>query len=130
MPSHFSSRAVICEAKADLPHWSKGTKGVIFKTRIDCAGTVDVAKVRCKGTLAYTLDGTGAPSVAASSDEIQEVSIRPARKATFYTPEVGSSPVDWSGHFQGSSACEVVDPSPAYNLAVVSSPVGQVHPRG
>lgn len=99
----FRAAKFICKAKADRPHWSKGAKSVIYKTRVECAGSVPSVKVHCKGQLIYSVGG--GPSTAATSSETQIVKTD-GTKATFYTPEKGGKKVDWSGNFQGSSRCD------------------------
>ena len=110
-----------CKASADRPHWSKGAKSVIYKTRVECAGNVPTVKVHCKGQLIYS---TGdAPATAATSSETRPVKTD-GTKTTFYTPETGGKKVDWSGNFQGSTHCT----SPGTNVEIgdATTPVVKV----
>ncbi|MFD4998825.1 hypothetical protein [Streptomyces buecherae] len=113
-----AARKFVCKASADRPHWSKGAKSVIYKTRVECAGSEPTIKVRCKGQLIYAAGGS--PSTAASSDETQSVKTD-GSKTTFYTPETGGKKVKWSGKFQGSTHC--TSPGTTVEIGDATTPV-------
>ncbi|MBP2054199.1 hypothetical protein J2Z21_007202 [Streptomyces griseochromogenes] len=111
----------VCKASADRPHWSKGAKSVIYKTRVECAGSVPTIKAHCKGHLMYS---TGeAPSTAATSSETRSVKTD-GTKTTFYTPEAGGKKVNWSGNFQGSTHC--TSPGTTVEIGDATTPVVKV----
>ncbi|MFD9205777.1 hypothetical protein ACFVZM_05790 [Streptomyces sioyaensis] len=110
-----------CKASADRPHYSKGAKSVIYKTRVECAGSMPAIEVHCKGQLMYSTGGS--PSTAATSSETQSVKTD-GTKTTFYTPEVGGKKVNWSGSFQGSTHC--TSPDSKIEIGDATTPVVKV----
>ncbi|MEU1630437.1 hypothetical protein ABZ746_35120 [Streptomyces sp. NPDC020096] len=99
---------VLCSVHADNPHYSGGAKGVIYKSRVTCAGTVPAEEVRCQGQLIYSVGGEP-PSTAATSDETRTVTTD-GSTTTFYTPQYGGKNIQWSGNFQGYTTCTLVSP--------------------
>ncbi|MBH1936064.1 hypothetical protein I5Q34_17610 [Streptomyces sp. AV19] len=96
-----------CTAKADTPHWSRGARSVIYKTRVTCKGNVSRVHVKVRGWLIYS--SGGGPSTAATSNETRVIATN-GRAATYYTPKVRGKKVRWSGKFQGSSTVQITSP--------------------
>ncbi|MFI9024567.1 hypothetical protein [Streptomyces sp. NPDC053560] len=115
------ARKFVCKASADRPHWSKGAKSVIYKTRVECAGSEPTVTVHCKGQLIYSAGGS--PATAASSSETRSVKTD-GTKTTFYTPEAGGKKVDWSGKFQGATHC--TSPGTSVEIGDATTPVVSV----
>ncbi len=113
-------KTAYCKVTADAPHWSKGAKSVIYKTRVQCFGNIPKVQVKVNGTLVHV--SGGGPNVATSSSETQTISTL-GGKATFYTPKTTGKKVQYSGTFQGSSSAQIVSPRAGASVAHAASKV-------
>ncbi|PZT72037.1 hypothetical protein DNK56_05625 [Streptomyces sp. AC1-42W] len=115
-----SIKTAWCKVTADTPHWSKGAKSVIYKTRVQCYGNIPTVQVKVNGSLVHA--SGGGPNVAASSSETKTIKTG-GGKATFYTPKTSGRKVQYSGKFQGSSTGKIVAPRSGASVASAASKV-------
>lgn len=121
---------VSCDMFADRPHFSNGTGGVIYKTRVYCRGDVPAVDVRVKGALSVFGYGSGpggpppgGPALPiATSDLTQRVVIGSANPVTYYTPAAGAPTVPGNQWAQGSSGGEIVEPGGSSNIGQATTP--------
>lgn len=103
-----------CEMKSDNPHWSRGAQSVIFKTRVECAGT-EAPTVRITGDMFYVEGGlpglpSDAPTRPVGHSELQQV-VPIGDTVTYYTPlEDDPSKLTALGTYQGTAVGEIVAP--------------------
>lgn len=100
---------VICSARPDSPHYSKGAKGAIYKVRITCTGTgysYVTVKVNCSfmyrsyfaTSWQRTVSSAGSTSVKVNGD-----------RGTVYCPASGSLGTG-TGYWQGSGTYRITWP--------------------
>lgn len=122
VPSGVRARTlscIECKVVAENPHFSGGTGGMIFKSRVTCTGKGSHAKtatVRVRGGLflsaATNEKDTRRPSfiAARSSDETRGVKVNGA-SSTFYTSAVRGDGAKGTGFWSGTSSLAIIVPS-------------------
>jgi hypothetical protein len=116
---------VHCFVKPTNPHWSRGAGSVIYKTYVNCVGTLPQVVVRVQGRL-DSISGPngprppfGPPVPRTSSNEAQAIAI--GGKATpFYTPPQGNIKVRGSAWYQGTSTAQITSPGLS-NLGTIAT---------
>lgn len=96
-----------CKVTADTPHWSKGAKSVIYKTRVTCFGNIPTVRVKVTGSLRYWSGKD--EHVAAKSGETRRMGTL-GKTETFYTPVPSGKKVKFSAKFFGFSTGQIVSP--------------------
>lgn len=106
---------ILCSAKANAPHISKGAGGVIYKTRITCTGTgdypspidiyVDTALYHIRADSPTDTDDTDWHKVF-SGGEPRTVDVNGAAE-TFYAPHEGMAGRQGKGFWQGTSIVSI-----------------------
>ncbi|MFD4633041.1 hypothetical protein ACFVYR_05550 [Streptomyces sp. NPDC058284] len=96
-----------CKVTADTPHWSKGAKSVIYKTRVQCFGNIPKVQVKVTGSLKYYSGHY--EQTAATSKQTRTMGTL-GNTETFYTPVENGKKVKYSANFWGHSTAQIVAP--------------------
>ncbi|SCK44776.1 hypothetical protein H181DRAFT_03964 [Streptomyces sp. WMMB 714] len=99
-----------CTGTVNNPHWSKGGKSVIFKTRLSCKGNIPRVHVRVRGQL-LKCPGLCPPSTVATSDETKTVAVN-GGNVTYYTPKPKGKKIRGDGSYQGKVTMQITSPFP------------------
>ncbi|MFF1376130.1 hypothetical protein [Streptomyces sp. NPDC058308] len=106
-PTKRDVKQAYCKVTADTPHWSKGAKSVIYKTRVQCFGNIPTVRVKVTGKLKY-YSGQFEQTAATSSETRKMGTL--GNTATFYTPVTNGKKVKYSANFWGHSTAQIVSP--------------------
>lgn len=116
---------VHCFVKPTNPHWSRGAGSVIYKTYVNCVGTLPQVVVRVQGKL-DSISGVngprpplGPPVPRTTSNEAQAIPIG-AKAVPFYTPPQGIIKVRGSAWYRGTSTAQITSPGLS-NLGTIST---------
>jgi hypothetical protein len=110
-----------CTGNVNNPHWSKGGRSVIFKTRLSCRGNIPKVHVRVRGQL-LKCPGYCPPGVVATSNETKVVAVN-GGTVTYYTPKPAGKKVRGDGSYQGKVTMQITSPFPGSKGSAASKMV-------
>ncbi|NGO70182.1 hypothetical protein [Streptomyces boncukensis] len=105
----LAARWAACAAKVNNPHWSKGAKSVIFKTRVTCAGNIAKVHVKVIGKLYRKSGGRWKVVTASNQTEVKSTN---GTVSTYYTPKKGGKRATLDGVYRGKITVRITSPFP------------------
>ncbi|MFI8854044.1 hypothetical protein ACIGW3_28145 [Streptomyces sp. NPDC053499] len=104
-----ATRWASCTAQVNNPHWSRGARSVIFKTRVACTGNIARVHVKVTGKL-YRKSGSKWHAVAGSKET--KVKATNGKVSTYYTPRPSGRKATLDGTYKGKITVQITSPFP------------------